>query len=282
MSSERWSTHTVELKSDVVVKRFRDNGRERGAREWRALTLLARYAPGLAPAPVSADLTDARPSVKMSRLTGVPMRGLPLDDERIAALARAVGELHAAVPQPVLADLPPRPWQQVQVIAAIRSWTPGALAETGRTVRSALKAGLDWLDRSGMERASRQAVPAVFGPGDGNLANYLWDGLGRRVRVVDFEDSGRSDRAFELAEITEHVASWVGSSEPGTVGESLDIASFLGHFDLTAAEADRLTDCRRLLALVWLFLLRLDDPVAPRNPPGTAERQAERLMALLG
>jgi thiamine kinase-like enzyme len=111
----------------------------------------------------------------------------------------------------------------------------------------------------------------VFGPGDGNLANYLWDGT--RVQVVDFEDSGRSDRAFELAEITEHVSSWVGPP--------LDVPSFLAHFDLTSAEASRLRDCRRLLALVWLFLLSFDDPNNPRNPPGTADRQAERLRKLL-
>ncbi len=131
--------------------------------------------------------------------------------------------------------------------------------------------GVEWLALSGLEAAGRLEVPPVFGPGDGNLANYLWDGS--RVRVVDFEDSGRSDRAFELAEITEHVAGWVE--------QPLDIAAFLGHFDLTAAESNRLTECRRLLALVWLFLLAFDDPDTPRNPPGSAERQAGRLLDLL-
>jgi Ser/Thr protein kinase RdoA (MazF antagonist) len=114
-------------------------------------------------------------------------------------------------------------------------------------------------------------VPPVFGPGDGNLANYLWNGC--RVQVVDFEDSGRSDRAFELAEITEHVGCWVE--------RPLDVSGFLGRFDLSRAEAARLGECRRLLALVWLFLLASDDSENPRNPPGTAERQAGRLLDLL-
>ncbi|MEV5979702.1 aminoglycoside phosphotransferase [Streptomyces sp. NPDC052114] len=113
-------------------------------------------------------------------------------------------------------------------------------------------------------------MPPVFGPGDGNLANYLWDGA--RVQVVDFEDSGRSDRAFELAEITEHVGSWVE--------HPLDVPTFLGYFDLTAAEESRLRDCRRLIALVWLFLLAFDHENV-RNPAGTTERQADRLRALL-
>ncbi|MBC3840794.1 phosphotransferase [Streptacidiphilus sp. 4-A2] len=131
--------------------------------------------------------------------------------------------------------------------------------------------GVEWLARSGMEAPDQPDVPPVFGPGDGNLANYLWDGS--RVQVVDFEDSGRSDRAFELAEITEHVASWVE--------QPLDVEAFLECFELTASESARLLQCRRLLALVWLFLLAFDDPDKPRNPPGTAERQARRLLDLL-
>jgi Ser/Thr protein kinase RdoA (MazF antagonist) len=135
-----------------------------------------------------------------------------------------------------------------------------------------MDAGLGWLARSRLGDRSAQEVPAVFGPGDGNLANYLWDGS--RVRIVDFEDSGRSDRAFELAEITEHVGSWVE--------HPLDVPAFLGQFDLSPAETARLRECRRLLALVWLFLLARDDSGHPRNPPGTAERQAARLLDLLG
>ena len=63
--------------------------------------------------------------------------------------------------------------------------------------------------------------------------------------------------------------------------QPLDVARFLGHFDLTAVESARLTQCRRLLALDWLFLVVFDDAGARRNPPGTAERQAGRLLDLL-
>lgn len=135
-----------------------------------------------------------------------------------------------------------------------------------------MESGARWLAREGERRLSAAEVPSVFGSGDGNLANYLWDGA--RVRVVDFEDSGRSDAAFELAEITEHVGSWVE--------HPLDVSGFLGRFDLSPAEVARLPDCRRLLALVWLFLLAGEDAAAPRNPPGTAKRQAGRVLALLG
>jgi thiamine kinase-like enzyme len=114
-------------------------------------------------------------------------------------------------------------------------------------------------------------VPAILGQADGNLANFLWDG--GRVRVVGFEDSGRSDRAYELADIAEHVAAWVDTD--------FDAALFRAHFTLTGVETRQLRDSRRLFALLGLLVLALEDPGRRRNPPGTAARQAERLLTLL-
>ncbi|MGB8938843.1 MAG: phosphotransferase [Streptomyces sp.] len=271
MTSVPWSTHAVELRSDSVIKRFRPEGSGKCEREWRALTLLAAHAPGLAPVPQSADLAAEEPVVVMSRLPGEPLRGESLSNQQLKALAAAASELYAAVPADVLAEVPVRPGQQHQLIAQIRSWAPQVRPRVSDAIGEAIDRGLEWLARSGMERVGRLDVAMAFGPGDGNLANYLWDGT--RVRVVDFEDSGLSDRPFELAEITEHVASWVGPP--------LDIEAFLDLFDLNPAERARLLECRRLLALVWLFLLSFDDPQHPRNPPGTAELQAVRLSRLL-
>lgn len=150
-------------------------------------------------------------------------------------------------------------------------WAVSVRPKFSGVVGRAMDSGLAWLGRSGLGSPAEGKVPPVFGPGDGNLANYLWDGS--QVRVVDFEDSGRSDRAFELAEITEHVSSWVE--------RPLDVPAFLNEFDLSPTESARLRECRRLLALVWLFLLAMDDPEHPRNPPGTADHQAARLLAML-
>jgi thiamine kinase-like enzyme len=111
----------------------------------------------------------------------------------------------------------------------------------------------------------------VFGQGDPNLANFLWDG--DRVRIVDFEDSGLSDRAFELADAVEHLSTWIDSG--------LDGDKFLRAFDLSRAERSRLADCRRLAALFWLLRLQPGGNASLRNPPGTLRRQAERLLALL-
>ncbi|GGZ03307.1 aminoglycoside phosphotransferase family protein [Streptomyces poonensis] len=271
MSSGKWSTHAIELTGDRVIKRFPNGDGGRAEREWRALTLLARHAPGLTPEPLEADLAAFEPVVVMSRLDGEPLRGGVVGSEQIKALAGAVATLHAAVPSNVMDDIPLRPGHQAELIGHLDVWAVAARPRAEGLVRQGMDAGLAWLAGSGLDADEPWKVPWIFGPGDGNLANYLWDG--NRVQVVDFEDSGRSDRAFELAEITEHVGSWVA--------DPLDVSAFLDHFDLTPAETARLRECRRLLALVWLFLLAGDAPENPRNPPGTAERQADRLLDLL-
>ena len=68
--ADGWSTHTVELLPDRVVKRYRQWAEREHEREWRALTLLQAYAPGLAPAPLDLDPGPPTPTLVMSRLPG--------------------------------------------------------------------------------------------------------------------------------------------------------------------------------------------------------------------
>lgn len=271
MGRTAWGTHAVELADDRVIKRFPDVDGGCAEREWRALTLLHEHVPGLAPEPLKAQLGVNGSTVVMSRLPGTPLRGLRLSSKQLASLATAMQAVHTALPADVLRRVPVRPGHQAGLVTHVRRWAAETPARVSSQVMRAMNAGTTWLQRSGLEANDAPGVPEVFGPGDGNLANYLWDGS--RTRIVDFEDSGRSDRAFELAEATEHVGSWVE--------HPLDVPTFLGHFELTPAESVRLHDCRRLLALVWLYLLSFDADNR-RNPPGTVERQAGRLMALLG
>lgn len=93
------------------------------------------------------------------------------------------------------------------------------------------------------------------------------------IRLVDFEDSGPSDRAFELATLTEHISAWSDAR--------LDADDFLALSDLTRAEQTRVLDFRRLTALFWLIMLRPGNSSSTRNPPGTLERHADRLLRLL-
>ncbi|MET8420747.1 phosphotransferase [Streptomyces sp. NPDC005098] len=267
-----WATHEVDLLKDAVIKRFRTCSDGEHKREWRALTLLEQYSPGLAPSPVEANLSAAPPTIVMSRLAGSPLRGARVTPDQLLSMARTMTNMYEAVPRKVAADLPLRLWNQHHAVRGIRV----RYARLGERVPSpfvtqAVSTGMSWLQRSGLEAAGEPDMPPIFGQADGNLANFLWDGT--QVRVVDFEDSGRSDRAYELADVVEHVSAWVDSE--------FDIPQFLGLFDLTGAEALRLRQCRRLFGLLWLLVLALEDPSNPRNPPGTAERQAERLLELL-
>lgn len=56
------TTHEIEFTGDVVAKRFRDTHRGEPEREWQALRLLHEHAPGLAPAPIRAELGAPRRS----------------------------------------------------------------------------------------------------------------------------------------------------------------------------------------------------------------------------
>jgi Phosphotransferase enzyme family len=270
--SHEWSTHGVEILADRVVKRFRSCTGGEHDREWRALTLLDRYAPDLAPAPLGAYLAADPPVVIMSRLPGEPLRGGVVQPAQIEAMARTLAGIFDAVPGPLARELPSRRHNLRQIEIATRSSARELPADVPCAIRDAVTEGLRWLDMTPFGPSCRADVPPVFGQGDGNLANFLWDS--DRVRLVDFEDSGRSDRAYELADITEHVATWVDTD--------FDTSLFLGHFSLSMAEERRLSEYRRLFALHWLLFLACEDAERPRNPPGTAARQADRLQSLLG
>jgi Ser/Thr protein kinase RdoA (MazF antagonist) len=267
-------THDVRIDRarGVVTKRFRSWARGEPAREWRALCLLAGSAPGLAARPVSADLDRHPPAITMSWLPGEPLGATAVSPAQAQALARSLDRLWQAVPPGALAPATagtPNP-------AIFTSRVRATLAEgydlgDDPVVRRARAEAATWLDTGVIDRERPAGSRPVLGQFDSNLANFLWDG--RRVRLVDFEDSGPSDRAFELALLVEHISAWPDAR--------LDAAAFLALFPLTTAEADRLLQFRRLTALFWLMILRPGSPGSRRNPPGTLERQAARLLGLL-
>jgi hypothetical protein len=262
--------HEIEMRPEVVIKRYGSWRSGEAEREWSALELLSEHAPDLAPKPLEATLVGERPAVTMSRLGGVPLAA-PLDAGRIAALAEAIITLQESIPRKALMELPRRAGHPAEFLEHVRAWCatrPGP--DPDPLVRQAFVSAVDWLARVRLDDLVGAERP-VFGTGDGNLSNYLWDGS--RVRVIDFEHSGRSDHAFELAEVTEHIS----------VGAARDDIRFavLERVELPAAEERRFQNCRILHACYWLLSVLGDDPRHPRNPPGTLERQAARLLALL-
>jgi hypothetical protein len=270
--ADGWSTHTVELLPDRVVKRYRQWSEHEHEREWRALTLLQAYAPGLSPVPLDLDPGPPTPTLVMSRLPGTVLRGGVVEPAQVSALAAALTELHHNVPAEVAAALPDRTWKQRRCVEYIRRRYPElATRALGPEITRAAADGMSWLDAIASRWNHDPDLPPVLGQADGNLANFLWDGT--RIAIVDFEESGRSDIPFELAELVEHVGSWVDTD--------FGVDSFLAHFPLDVGEVARLTECRRLLALLWLMTLSLVGHDDDRNPPDTPVRQAQRLRALL-
>jgi len=67
-----------------------------------ALNLLAEFAPGLAPAPVSADLDADPPAITMTRLPGEPLAGQPVAARHLDALVSTRDYLHMCVPASAL------------------------------------------------------------------------------------------------------------------------------------------------------------------------------------
>lgn len=242
-------THTVE-----ITKRYTSWSRQEPSREWTALQLLAPS--GLTPVPLATSGTPPadpsfplRPWVSMSIVPGTPFEG-SLTTAQLDALGDALATLWSVPPTGLL----------LIDLSALLARTKAGLSGLKTGVIG--KAASAWL-------ASDAQVPALTDPvlahGDPNLANYLWDG--KRVRIVDFEDSGIGDRTVELANLVEHLS-----------GRATDWTPLLARFPV---DKDRFTAARCLWAAFWLTLVCPGGPSEHRNPPGTGELQAERLLKLL-
>ena len=275
------STHELVFADSTVTKRYRrwENGEHR--REWDALVLVHSHRPDLVPEPLSAALDDDPPSIVMSRLPGRPLdaspAGSPVSPVCLDAVAAAVDGFHRAIPSRELSSLPVRRWDAPSFTSRLRDWAAQSTADARLStyehdVATALRQASAWIasfDRPTGAAHDRNAW--VFGRADGNMANLLWDG--ERVRLVDFEDAGVSDVAYELADLAEHLSTW---TIPRLESEDL-----LDRFSLPAVDRERLREYRRLFALFWLLMLLPGHPGHARNPAGTLERQAARLLALL-
>lgn len=263
----------VRTPDGLLVKRYRHNDHPMARREWRALTLLHEYEPGLAPEPISVDLDAHRPSITMSILPGDALGDHPLSPPEVGAIAAALDRLHTCVPDKVLADVPPASDDPQQVVGSIA----GRLAAQPRpdgdaVITRAYDEALRWLAGPDAKRlVTDEPETPVLARGDHNLTNFLWDG--ERTRLVDFEYAGRSDRCAEIADLVEHISARITPDETWR--------QLLEQWDFSPAERRRVQMVRRLYSMVWLLLLLPGQGGEKRNPPGTLRKQAERTLQLL-
>ncbi|WP_219505255.1 phosphotransferase [Nonomuraea ceibae] len=90
-------------------------------------------------------------------------------------------------------------------------------------MQEAFHAGAAWLASTAPDQLLVNPLPPVLGLAGGNRANYLWAGEEGCVRLIDWEDSGGSDRAFELGELCEHISRHDGALEAHQLRPHLDL-----------------------------------------------------------
>jgi hypothetical protein len=254
-------THDIALAaSGEVVKRYTAWDRGEHRREWTVLQALRGRLSGLVPEPVAADLDADPPWISMTRLAGSPLSGA-LTAAQLSGLASALRRLWS-VPA---GDLPLRRFHPAQARSVIGSGLAAAARPSG-VAGDAYDLCLSFLDGP-LPAPWPFLGGAVIGHGDAKLANYLWDGV--RVRIVDFEDAGASEVAYEVGFLVEHLS-----------GRDTDWAPLLADFAATV-DPVRLRDARLTSASHWLLLLLPGGPADRRNPPGTLDAQARRILTEL-
>lgn len=266
-------THDLTFTESEVSKRYVRWDRGEPDREWGCLMLLADHAPGVAPRPLRRETHSGVPVVVMERLPGEPLGGAPLTPGQTQSLGAALRRLYDVPLEAVeAAQVRERLGGPTALPQTLSEWLADAY-ELGEcrdpaVVGSAVEAARAWL-------ASGGGLPEphlrALGIGDLNPANILWDG--EDCRLVDFEDGGLTDPAYELADHIEHLA--------GRTSGVFDCAALVDAVRLTAREQQRMRAYRPLWAVFWLAMLLPGNAGFRRNPPGSTETQASHCLALL-
>ncbi|GAA1160499.1 hypothetical protein GCM10009630_68460 [Kribbella jejuensis] len=243
-------THNLTLTESTATKHYTSWSRQEPARELAALTLLTHATPDLTPAPLASS-TRPSPWLRMTRIPGSPLAA-PVNSTQLTALGDALERLWSITSVAL---------EPIDLLALVRRTRKGLTAL--RTTEGVIgRAATTWLENEPTDLTD--TPDPVVAHGDPNLTNYLWDGS--RIRIIDFEDAGHGDRTVELANLVEHL-SW----------RTTDPTPLTTRFQ---TNEDRFRAARLLWAGFWLTLIGPGGPSADRNPPGTAEAQAHRLLKL--
>ena len=190
---------------DVAIKFTLRDARNRAEREFLALTALQQLGLRLAPAPVWLEQERyAYPVVVQEWLTGEVMRAPPETDAAWEQLLNLYAAVHTLTPATV--DLPTLPIRTGVFAAA----SP-AEAKQLALKQAHLVPEYAWPDgfRGVLEALEATPVPdtkndRVFCHVDANVSNFIK--RSGELYAVDWEGSGWSDPAFELANLMTHPA----------------------------------------------------------------------------
>jgi hypothetical protein len=254
----------------ACVKLYRVDDRNRAEREWGTLSALTALQLPEPPKPYGYDPDPSLPIVVMQFVAGAPLGDTPLTDRQLPALHDAYARLFQITPEALPHITLPAVSTDASHMRRRVEHAYDALTTTNATgpvERQALDCWQTWITSSDPELLNA-LTPTVFGRGDPNLRNCLWDG--RTLRLIDLEYAGWSDRAHELADLIEHPES---RATPDTTWQN-----FIDRFGLPNLEHQRLHAARRLLALFWTSRM-WPSPQEAASPRFTA--QVQRTATLL-
>lgn len=274
LSNMQTQTHELRFTTTEVRKRFLSWSNGEADREWRCLNLIWEHAPGVAPRPLRRETESGHPVVIMERLPGEPLGDKPLTREQTGSLGQTLRRLYRIPLEHInSAGISERPYGPSTLPQALRGWLSKkndfSRCQNPKQVAVGVETALEWLSRP-------DALPSPrlvgLGISDLNPANIVWDG--QTCRLVDFEDGGLTDPAYELADHVEHIAGRLtGVFNPASLSEAVG---------LSEVERERMRAYQPLWAAFWLVMLLPGNSGFLRNAPGTTEAQASHLMKLIG
>jgi aminoglycoside phosphotransferase (APT) family kinase protein len=179
---------------DWAVKFMIRDDRDRARREFDALSLMERGAPGLAPRPLYLDLDSYSQSVVVQTwLSGTPLWAAPADSATWLQILQAYRRVHLTPPP----DGPIRyPLTPADILASLPKFA-GELPEAAQSERLARL-----LSRLESLKVPKMPDVRCWGHGDTNIRNLILTADG--VKLVDWEYSGVTDPAHEIAMLMSH------------------------------------------------------------------------------
>ncbi|MFK3679172.1 aminoglycoside phosphotransferase family protein [Microbacterium sp. NPDC090218] len=263
-------THDLSFTDAEVHKRFLSWSDGEADREWDCLSVIWQHAPGVAPRPLRREESNGHPVVIMQRLPGSALGHEPLSVAQTRSLGRTLRRIYDIPVEHVrTAGIGERRFGPSTLPSALTAWLrepyDDSLCRDPGLVAAGVEAALEWSARP-------EALPSPrlvgLGISDLNPANIIWDG--ETCRLVDFEDGGLTDPAYDLADHVEHIAARLSGV--------FDPAALSAAVGLSADERERMHAYRPLWAAFWLAMLLPGNGGFRRNPPGTTEAQADHVL----
>ncbi len=239
----------------LCLKIYRADRRRRAATEWHALTRLWRYGYDFVPQPFHHYADQSQPAVVMEFIGRTWLGERRLSRAQLESLLEAHQRLYRITPDSSDTQFRPSTGNSRVLVPRVAGGEWGADPRRGDPLAEEAYALWQAWRKGGDPALLLEPAGRVLSSGDPNLANCCWGR--RRLRIVDFEYCGWSDRAFDLADLVEHVQS------RGTPDE--DWEWFIEQFELSSGEQRRFQAARRLFASFWLMKIWAQRAREPDN-----------------